>query len=116
MDYVNIGSLGVAQVGQNNYQLLSIQEGNFLLTHFKTNYPVPDEFLLYASYRWKGFQHDFGTYYELVIAYDDTNINEEEPERLKRFWDWVNKAEDVNLDVLEEEFKSTLNIAINDND
>ena len=44
MDYINIGSNGFAQVGDDEYYEKSIVEMKFLLNYLKTKFPVPEKF------------------------------------------------------------------------
>ena len=48
--------------------------------------------------RWKGYPHDFGTYYELTITWN--NCDEKFDTKV---WNWINKVESYNWEKEEEE-------------
>ena len=111
MDYLVIGSNGFAQVGDPEYFEKNKTEMQVLSKYLITNYPIPDEFWHMCDYRIKWFTHDFGRYSELVLIYNDYNLNqwgENDPEKFNRFWDWFNEIEGVDLetDVLTKAIKS----------
>lgn len=101
MDYLVIGSNGFAQVGDPEYFKKNKIEMKVLMDYIENNYPIPEEFWHICDYRVKWFSHDFGRYSEIVLIYDDYILNqyeEDNPEKFKRFWDWFNMIESVNLE------------------
>ncbi len=105
MDYLVVGSNGFAQVGDPDYFTKAKIELRILLEYFQANYPVPDEFASKAYYSTKAFSHDFGTYHELVVIFDDQYLSaleeskiELENELFDKFWDWFNTVESVDME------------------
>ena len=105
MDYLVVGSNGFAQVGDPDYFTKAKIELRILLDFLQTNYPVPDEFASKAYYYIKAFNHDFGTYYEVVVIFDDQYLSTLEDSELEpdtdlfgKFWDWFNSVESVDLE------------------
>ena len=101
MDYLVIGSNGFAQVGDPDYFKKNKIEMKVFMDYIENNYPIPEEFWHICDYRVKWFSHDFGRYSEIVLIYDDYILNqyeEDNPEKFKRFWDWFNMIESVNLE------------------
>ena len=105
MDYLVVGSNGFAQVGDPDYFTKVKIELRILLEFLQTNYPVPDEFTSKANYYIKAFNHDFGTYHEVVVIFDDQYLSilmdsELEPDTalFDKFWNWFNSVESVDLE------------------
>ncbi len=101
MDYLVIGSNGFAQVGNREYLIKNQIEMRILLEYLTNNFPIPDELSNMCIYKVKWFQHDFGSYSEIVLVYNDSILEEweyEKPEIFDRFWDWFNTIESVNLE------------------
>ena len=80
-------------------------ELRILLEFLQANYPVPDEFAPKAYYYIKAFNHDFGTYHELVVIFDDQYLSTLEESELEsvnelfdKFWNWFNSVESVDLE------------------
>ena len=71
-DHMSIGSSPCdepcAQVGQDNYAVQAKQECRRYIELLLKKFGEPPEG---ASLSVKGFPHDFGTYYEVVVNYDD---------------------------------------------
>ena len=95
MDYLIVGSNGFAQVGDPDYFTKAKIELRILLEFLQSNYPVPDEFASKAYYHIKAFNHDFGTYHELVVIYDDDYLStleesdlESDNDLFDKFWNW----------------------------
>ena len=108
MDYLVLGSNGVAQVGDPDYCAKNKIELRILLDFFKENYPIPEPFINMAFYSIKAFHHDFGTYYEIVLIYDDCKLSgwesselDLENEFFDKFWDWFNTAEAADMESVE---------------
>lgn len=111
MDYLCVGSNGYAQVGQQNFHMKNKAEMAVLLNFLETNFPIPEEFSGMCCYRVKWFNHDFGSYSEIVLMYNDQLLDKWEntdAEKFDRFWDWFYRVESVNLesDALNEEIES----------
>ena len=105
MDYLVLGSNGFAQVGDADYRAKNKIEMRILLDFFKEKFPIPEPFINMAYYSIKAFPHDFGTYHEIVLIYDDDKLSEwesseqeSESEWFDQFWDWFNSAESADLE------------------
>lgn len=105
MDFICIGANGFAQVGDQFYYEKSKIEMNVLIDHVRSVCPVPDKFMAYAQFKVKSFPHEFGTYHEIVLLYDDYTVDRwaesEDMEKQKlsdEFWEWVWSAEAVDLE------------------
>jgi len=105
MDYLVVGSNGFAQIGDPDYFTKAKIELRILLEFLQTNYPVPDEFASKANYSIKAFNHDFGTYHEVVVIFDDQYLSaleeselESDNELFDKFWNWFNSVESVDLE------------------
>ncbi|BBE20053.1 hypothetical protein AQPE_4244 [Aquipluma nitroreducens] len=105
MDYLVVGSNGFAQVGDLDYFTKAKIELRVLLDFLQRNYPVPDEFASKAYYYIKAFNHDFGTYHEVVVIFDDQYLSaledsglEPDTELFGKFWNWFNSVEFVDLE------------------
>lgn len=72
-DYISIGSTpcneDCAQVGDEGYSAKARAECARYIAALKAHYGNPPDG---ASYSIKAFPHDFGSYYEVVINYDDS--------------------------------------------
>ena len=108
MDYLVLGSNGFAQVGDPDYRAKNKIELRILLDFFKENFPIPEPFINMAYYSIKAFPHDFGTYHEIVLIYDDgklsgweSSVIELESVWFDQFWDWFNSAESADLESVE---------------
>lgn len=108
MDYLVLGSNGFAQVGDPDYLAKNKIELSILLDFFKENYPIPEPFINMAYYSAKAFPHDFGTYHEIVLIYDDRKLSgwesselDLENELFDKFWDWFNTAEAADMESVE---------------
>jgi len=108
MDYLVLGSNGFAQVGDPDYFAKNKIELRILLDFLKGNYPIPEPFINMAFYSIKAFHHDFGTYYEIVLIYDDCKLSgwesselDLENEFFDKFWDWFNTAEAADMESVE---------------
>ena len=82
MDYVNVGANGFAQLGDSSYYEKNKVEMKFLLEFLLKEFPIPTALVGMCRYAVKAFPHDFGTYHEIVVQYDDHEIIEEEKEEL----------------------------------
>ena len=79
---------------------------SYLLELVKSKFPVPEELKnLNCHFSVKSFPHDFGTYHEIVLYYDDTLIDEweySEDEALTdlqdQFWEWFHTVEAFDLE------------------
>jgi hypothetical protein len=136
MDYLNVGANGFAQVGDQNYFAKNKVEMKHLLELIRDKFPIPEQLKMLCRFAVKAFPHDFGTYHEIVLHFDDdaigdgydeddvfSNISEEElkncidnnlvlpqpPLTLHDiFWDWFHEVEAFNLETEEitEEIKA----------
>ncbi len=102
MDYLYVGSNGFAQVGDPYYFEKNKIEMNYLLKLIREKFPIPDQLKGLCYFKVKAFEHDFGTYHEIVLIYNDLIIDrdesEEEEERNTFFWSWFNEVESFNLE------------------
>jgi hypothetical protein len=105
MDYLVVGSNGFAQVGDPDYFTKAKIELQILYEFLQANYPIPDEFASKAYYYIKAFNHDFGTYHEVVVIFDDHYLSTLEDSELEsgnelfdKFWNWFNLVESVDLE------------------
>ena len=123
MDYLVVGSNGFAQVGDPDYFTKAKIELRILLKFLQTNYPVPEEFASKTYCCIKAFNHDFGTYHEVVVIFDDQYLSTLEDSELEpdavlfdKFWNWFNFVESVDLESedltgqIQQAYQNTLNI------
>ncbi|OQB58782.1 MAG: hypothetical protein BWX96_02931 [Bacteroidetes bacterium ADurb.Bin145] len=101
MDYLCIGSKGYAQLGEPDFHMKNKIEMQVLLAYLENNFPILDEFSGMCQYKVKWFTHDFGSYSEIVLVYDDRLLDkwqDTENERYDRFWAWFIDVESANLE------------------
>ena len=93
-DYIVIGSIGYAQLGQDDYYQKEQVERKVLIDLVKENelFHVPEKLHGKCYLKHKAFQHECGTYKELCVIYHD-DVDEEE-----EFWDWVNSMEEFDFE------------------
>lgn len=99
-DYEVIGSIGFAQVGTGEYFAKEKVEKKVivdLINERKSIFQVPIGLIGIARLSYKGFPHDFGTYYELVVVYDDSLVSQSE-EIETELWDWINKMQEFDFE------------------
>lgn len=130
MDYLNVGSNGFAQVGDDLYYEKNRVEMKYLLEMIENKFPIPAELAPHCYFAVKSFPHDFGTYHEIVLHYDDVAIgdgNDEEEDGFPNidqeiinycttnnlpipqapvslhdiFWDWFNEVESFDMETEE---------------
>jgi hypothetical protein len=78
-----------ASVGEDNYYIKAKMEYDALVNQIKQIFGLVPETV---SFRFKGCPHDFGTYYQLMIKYDENNEAAEEyiykiENEFPKFWD-----------------------------
>lgn len=102
MDYLYVGSNGFAQVGDPEYFEKNRIEMRYLLNLIREKFPIPDQLKGLCYFKVKAFEHEFGTYHEIVLMYDymviDRDESEEEEDRNTFFWSWFNEVESFNLE------------------
>lgn len=105
MDYLSIGSNGFAQVGDQSYYEKMRVEMQVLMESIRRDLPIPEKFATIIQFRVKSFPHDFGTYHEIVIIYNDEIIDKKEKSEYEsdqefylEFWDFVHSAESYDLE------------------
>ena len=118
LDYVTIGSIGFAQLGELHYFEKRKIEKEIIREVIAENelFKIPEEFRLICIFFIKCFPYEYDSYDELVIVYDrnvidewededvsetydndDPNfINEKEPNKFNKFWEFVNKCEEFD--------------------
>jgi len=131
MDYLNVGANGFAQVGSDDYYAKNRFKLSYLLGLIEDKFPIPDKLKYLCHFAKKAFPHDFGTYHEIVLIYDDQAIgegfNEEDeedvvfytqeeilfmkdnaismPEQAPTlhdiFWDWFHEVESFDMETEE---------------
>ena len=104
-DYITIGSNGFAQVGRPEYWEKQLAEKAVLMKHMADIHPVPEILQHLCYYAWKSFEHEFGTYHELVLCYDryfldhlDEDSPEEDYELEGKFWEFAHACERESLE------------------
>lgn len=120
MDYVNIGAIGFAQLGSEDYYEKRLIEKKVIRKYFESEiFNIPEEFQGMCSFQIKRFPYEDSSYDEAVLAYQEDILEEwesEHEERLEttdfdededrdffdskyqRFWDFVNKCELIDLE------------------
>ncbi len=121
LEYFELGSNGFAQTADPDYSLKAKVEMRYLHNLIKEKFPIPDDLAPYCFFSVKAFPHDFGTYHEIVICYDeramlllskddeliefsdykellDDNSETEEPSLMEKFWNFVNILEDFDME------------------
>lgn len=76
MDWLNVGSNGFAQVGNEQYFAKNKVEMKYLLELISDKFPIPEELKMLCRFAVKAFPHDFGTYHEIVLHYNDQEIGD----------------------------------------
>ena len=76
MDYLNVGSNGFAQLGDPDYYAKNRVEMLYLLQLIGNKFPIPEELKILCRFAVKAFPHDFGTYHEIVLHFDDDAIGD----------------------------------------
>lgn len=77
MDYLNIGANGFAQLGDQNYYEKNKIEMSYLIQLIQDKFPITEELSAHCRFAVKAFPHDFGTYHEIVLHFEDQVINED---------------------------------------
>ena len=74
-DYITLGSTpsdeDCAQVGTPSYRTDALQECRRFVAQLEQQFPALPDGVYFST---KSFPHDFGTYYEVVVNYDDDDI------------------------------------------
>ena len=78
-DYIVIGSIGYAQLGQDDYYQKEEVERKVLIDLVKENelFHVPENLHGRCYLKHKAFHHEFGTYKEMCVIYHD-DVDEED--------------------------------------
>lgn len=101
MDFYTIGSNGFAQFGDVNYRAKAKIEMNVLMNFLYQQHPIPDLFNEFAWYRYKKFPYELDYYYEVVLEFDDHELDERckaHPELSQLFHDWFSEVECAELE------------------
>lgn len=107
MDYLVIGSIGFAQLGQEDYETKAYVEDTVIreLINIDPNFNIPKEFEFISMLRLKKFTHDFGIYSELVLNYNDVYVSnfeksliESEYKKFEDFWAFANNLESYDFE------------------
>ena len=118
MDYVNIGAIGFAQVGSNDYFDKRAIEKKVLTEYIETKTEI-FKIQGMCHFHSKRFPYEDTSYDEIVLAYDNNLVDDWESEhdeayeeadfeegedpdlfesRYTRFWDFANKCERIDLE------------------
>lgn len=76
MDYLNVGANGFGQVGDEHYYAKNRVEMKHLLELITDKFPIPEKLQMLCRFAVKAFLHDFGTYHEIVLHFDDIAIGD----------------------------------------
>lgn len=116
-DYVPVGSVGFAQLGQPDYEVKREVE-NAVMQELINSIEVPDEFRGIANLRIKTFQYEYDSYDEVVVSYMCKPVERwewEDEDKYDRFWAWVNEMEDLDIEALEdkcwENYRASMRVA-----
>lgn len=104
MEYYEIGpnpwGEECAQIGEDGYNARARAECRAFINQILRHYPAPNEFCTLTT---KGFSHDFGRYYEVVvpitknvkadIIYEWISQIEGDPKKMLENWDQESLAE-----------------------
>lgn len=131
MDYLNVGANGFAQIGDEHYFSKNRIEMRYLYDLIVNRFPIPDKLKFLCSFGIKAFNHDFGTYHEIILNFDDNAISDgydeedsenevfltqeeilyikdnaitlpDPPKKLHDiFWDWFSEVEAFDLETVE---------------
>jgi len=112
-DYIELGTTpcgeDCAQVGSEGYYERAMFECKRYIRQLQRMFPIPDDCT--AHYSIRSFPHDFGTYHEVVIYYDDNDMSSIDyafivEGNLPEQWDDVAKRElqmtDAQLEALDD--------------
>jgi hypothetical protein len=135
MDYVNIGAIGFAQLGTEDYHEKRLIEKQVITEYLKNDiFKIPEEFNQMSDFSIKRFPYETSSYDELVLNYSSDIVNQwsiehdqmynqtdfeedQDPDTFEtkytRFWDWVNFLEKIDLDTEELMEKCRLKYAEN---
>lgn len=102
MDILMIGANGFAKVVDPDLNCKVEIELKFLLNHFNTSYPIPEEFKEICWYKVQLFHCGSDKFSELVLVYNDMLIKDwacdiDYHEKFDRFWAWYKIIESINL-------------------
>ena len=107
MNYLNIGSIGFAQLGSPDYYEKRQIENQVLQEAIQApEWAVPEEFKDNAYIGIKSFRYDdLGSYDEVVLYYtraiEDLEWNGLDDDKHERFWEWANTIESIDLETEE---------------
>ncbi|MBN1987443.1 MAG: hypothetical protein JW761_14120, partial [Prolixibacteraceae bacterium] len=96
---------GFAQVGDPDYYKKNLVEMNYLLDLINEKFSVPEQFTFTCFFVKKSFPHEFVTYHEIVLYFDEVVLDEwkdSDDEFIQglfdEFWDWFNHVEAFDLE------------------
>lgn len=73
MEYIYLGQTPAdedcTQVGEENYSALARVECRVWINQLNRSFPIPERLASHCQYKIKSFNHDFGMYFEVVLAY-----------------------------------------------
>lgn len=130
MDYINIGAIGFAQFGSDDYYNKRLIEKKVIMDFLETDvFKIPENLKSICFFEIKKFPYEHGSYEEVVLRYDDKTIDkwddeyqdaydnlniddaesDEAYELLKtlpnnksdEFWDFANNAERIDFETEE---------------
>ena len=85
-------------MGNSEYYEKMKVESRIVLEAIRKEMPVPEQFNCLCGYAYKSFPHDFGTYHELVLKYDNRLLdrmedNSDAEDFVQEFWDFANATQ-----------------------
>ena len=115
-DYLNIGSNGFAQFGEDNYSTKAKVEMKILLELVQKSFTIPEEFSNHCYFKIMKCPYDDGHYHELVLRYDRRLIDDvwgssddvDLTDRHSRFYEWFCDVEswDMETELITETIKN----------
>jgi hypothetical protein len=105
-DYLTVGSIGFHQLGQPfAFEKMKVERSVLLkLINFDPQFKVPENLQSVCNFSVKKFNHDFGTYEEIVLNFKSDYIDiqgiedDSENSLYFQFWDFVDGVENLDLE------------------
>lgn len=101
-DFIELGSIGYAQLGTSNYYATKEVEKKVLGEFIKTEqFAIPEEFDGMCWFGIKRFPYEYDAYYEAVLYYYEDVFEDFKKKKKKRFWEFVNTVESIDFETPE---------------